>query len=233
MAKVLVCGTYFSDRENSIAGEIEEFTASQRHEVEQRWIALEFGGGQNSKCAGTVAVVNEPTPKFTLINGLLKDLKSFDYVIVADDDVDLPAGFVDNFLGYVDKFKFALSQPARRPDGHIEHFITTQMPGIDGRLTRFVEIGPVFCLHRSSFHLLTPFDIRSPMGLGYDFVWPLLLDKNGLRMGIVDATPIGHIIREPLTNYAGPVADEQIAALFAAKGYLSKSEAFTVLEAYA
>jgi hypothetical protein len=233
MARVLVCGAYFADRENCIAAEIEEYSASRQHQVEQRWVALDFGAAETWKCPGTVAVVTEPTPKFTLMNSLLGELETFDYVIVSDDDVDLPRGFIDQFLESVEKFQFALSQPARTPDSYIDHFITTRMPGVDARLTRFVEIGPIFCIHRSAFNVLLPFDLRSPMGWGYDFVWPAVIERSGLRMGIVDATPVGHTIRKSMTYYSKPIVEEQMNALLAANPHLPKAEAFTVLEAYA
>jgi hypothetical protein len=233
MGRVLVCGAYFADRANCIAAEVEEFAASRHHHVEQRWIALDFSETATWNCPGTVAVVKQPTPKFTLMNGLLKDLETFDFVIISDDDVDLPRGFVDHFVENVEKFQFALSQPARTPDSHIDHFITIRMPGIDARLTRFVEIGPIFCIHRSAFGVLLPFNLCSPMGWGYDFVWPAVIERSGLRMGIVDATPVGHTIRKSLTNYSKPIVEEQMNALLATNPHLPKAEAFTVLEAYA
>jgi hypothetical protein len=233
MSRVLVCGAYFADRKNCMAAEVEEFAASRHHHVEQRWVALDFGKAASWNCPGTVRVVNEPTPKFTLMNGLLNDLERFDFVIVSDDDVDLPRGFVDDYLDHVGRFQLALSQPARTPDSYIDHFITTRMPGIDARLTRFVEIGPVFCIHRSAFGILLPFDLSSPMGWGYDFVWPAVMERNGLRMGIVDATPVGHTIRKSVTNYSKAIVQDQMTALLATNSHLQMAEAFTVLEVYA
>jgi hypothetical protein len=233
MGRVLVCGAYFADRENCIAAEVQEFAASRHHQVDQRWVALDFGETTTWKCPGTVAVVNQPTPKFTLMNGLLNDLETFDFVIIADDDVDLPGGFVDNFLEFVEKFQFALSQPARTTDSYVDHFITLRMPGLDARLTRFVEIGPIFCIHRSAFGALLPFDLTSPMGWGYDFVWPTVIERRGLRMGIVDATPVGHRIRKSVTNYSKPIALNQMSVLFATNPHLPQTEAFSVLESYA
>lgn len=164
MGRVLVCGAYFADRENCAAAEIEEFAVSRHHQVEQRWVALDFSEGSACELPGTVAVVKQPIPKFTLMNEMLSDLETFDFLIIADDDVHLPRGFVDDFLGHVGKFQFALSQPARTTDSYIDHFITSRMLGVDARLTRFVEIGPIFCIHRAAFGVLLPFDLRSPMG---------------------------------------------------------------------
>ena len=142
------------------------------------------------------------------------------------------ADFSIDFLGYVAKFRFALSQPARTPESYIDHFITACMPGIDARLTRFVEIGPIFCIHRSAFGVLLPFDERSPMGWGYDFVWPTIIERHGLRMGIVDATPVGHKMRKPGMNYSRQTVLDQMECLLKAKPHLALADAFTVLEAY-
>lgn len=97
---------------------------------------------------------------------MLSDVETFDYRIIADEDVHLRRGFVDDFLAYVTKFRSALSQPARTPESYIDHFITMCMPGVEASLTRFVEIGSILCIHRSAFGVLLPFDQRSPMGGG-------------------------------------------------------------------
>jgi hypothetical protein len=233
MAKVLICGVYFADRKNCMAAEVAEFAASRHHQVEQRWVALDFGAGVACKHPGTVEVVTKPMPKFTIINRLLKDVENFDFLIIADDDVDLPRGFVVNFLALVERYQFALSQPARTSDSYIDHFITTSMPGIDARLTRFVEIGPIFCIHRTAFGVLLPFDLSSPMGWGYDFIWPIVIERNRLRMGIIDATPIGHKLRKPLTNYDKTTVKDQMAAILEKYPHLSKADSYVVLEAYA
>jgi hypothetical protein len=47
-------------------------------------------------------------------------------------------------------------------------------------------------IDRSVYPIVLPFDRRSPTGWGLDFVWPVLMESNGLRMGIVDATPVSY-----------------------------------------
>jgi len=233
MGKVLVCGVYLADRDNCAAAEFRELAESRDHQVEQRWVALDLTGGATCELPRPAAIVRRPTPKFELINGLLSDLDRFDFLLVVDDDVTLPRGFVDAFLSYVTKSRFALCQPARTADSYIDHLITTRMPGIDARLTRFVEIGPVFCIHRAAFDILLPFDMRSPMGWGFDLVWPALIERNGLRMGIVDATPVGHTMRKTLTNYSRTTVQDQMDDLLRINPHLPRTQAFTVLEVYA
>jgi hypothetical protein len=233
MARVLVCGVYLADRDNLARSEMVELAASARHQVTQRWIALDINGNGVCGLPHTVATVKVQTPKFSLVNGLIEDVQDFDRLIVCDDDVQFPARFLDDFLALVDEFAFAISQPARTPDSYIDHFITTRMPGLRGRQTRFVEIGPVTCIDRSAYPVLLPFDRRSPMGWGLDFVWPVLAERGGLRMGIVDATPISHSLRQARANYPDLPVEEQMKDLLGHNLSLTPLQAFTIVEAYA
>lgn len=233
MPEVLVCGVYVADRENWAADEIRELAASTQHDVTQRWVALNVSGEGPADLPSTVLVEPELTGKFTLINRLIENVESFDWLLVCDDDVRLPPSFLDRYVAHVDRFGFALSQPARTADSYIDHLIVTQMPGLTGRLTRFVEIGPVFCIHRSAYPLLLPFDERTSMGWGLDLVWPFLLDRQNLRMGIIDATPVGHSLRKPVANYSHQKAAKEMEDFLVHVPHLTRAEAFTVLEAYA
>src|SRR5262249_54252834 len=97
---------------------------------------------------------------------------------------------------------------------------------------RFVEIGPLFSIRRDAMPLILPFDCSSPMGWGYDFVWPRSIEAAGLKMGIVDATPIVHSLRQPVANYEHAAADEQMRQYLEAHSHPSLDEAFVVLESY-
>ena len=233
MAKVLVCGVYLADKPNHAAEEIAELDRSQDHQVEQRWIALDVTDCGSDDLPHTVRRVNQPTPKFVLLNGILADAARFDAVLVVDDDVMLPPNFLDRYLRFAIQYEFALSQPARTPDSYIDHSITMQMPGLVARSTRFVEIGPVFCVLREAFNLILPFDNGSPMGWGLDFVWPVRIERSGKRMGIIDSLPVSHSLRKPLTTYTRGVAENDMARLLGESEYLSPADAFTLLEAYA
>jgi hypothetical protein len=104
MANVLVCGVYLADRENCARATIGAFDESQNHKAEQRWIALDVSGSGQCDLPFTVNVVRQKTPKFTLINSLLDQCSDFDFLLVADDDVELPPTFLDRFLALVEEF---------------------------------------------------------------------------------------------------------------------------------
>jgi len=233
MGKILICGVYLADRNNWAAEAISQLSCSHDHHVEQRWIALDVTNSGNNDLPHTVHTVTHPKPKFTLLNDLLADVSHFDAVLVLDDDVMLPRRFLDRYLKLVTQYKFALSQPARTRDSYIDHNFTLQMPGLVARSTRFVEIGPVFCIDREAFEIILPFDSRSPMGWGLDFVWPARIEKSGKRMGIIDALPVSHSLRKPLANYSRDKVENDMNKLLAETDHLSQAEAFTLLEAYA
>lgn len=233
MANVLACGIYLADKNNCAAETIAELDLSRDHHLEQRWIALDVTNSGNCGLPYTVATVTRPTPKFSLLNGILADASDFGAVFIMDDDVILPRGFLDRYLSLAIKYRFALSQPARTLDSYIDHNFTMQMPGLVARSTRFVEIGPVFCVRREAFDLILPFDAQSPMGWGLDFVWPARIEQSGKRMGIIDALPVSHSLRKPVTNYSRDMVEREMSKLLSENDNLTRAEAFTLLEAYA
>ena len=112
-----------------------------------------------------------------------------DWVLVVDDDVVLPRGFLDRFLHHARGLQ--LAQPAHRRHSHAAWPHTRRRAGAPVRPTTFVEIGPVTAIHRTAFAELLPFpDLR--MGWGLDAHWAAVAAARGWRMGIVDATPILH-----------------------------------------
>lgn len=233
--RVLAVGIYLTDRENRVRHVSQELGRSRRWSVEQRWIALGRCEVPPDVAPVTASAVRDLRPKFELLNRLLEpgQLDAYDYVLVCDDDVHLPEGFVDGYLELVRLHDLALAQPARAHGSFIDHAIVEQMDGLDARLTRFVEIGPVFSVRRDALRLLVPFDEASPMGWGYDFVWPVVIEEAGLRMGIVDATPVAHDLRRPAAHYDVMAEQRVMKAFLDARPHVSRAEAFTVLEAYA
>jgi len=182
--RVLVAGIYLADRENNIVPISSELGQSKHWIVDQQWIALGRGAIPDGLAPVTVSTVETPTPKFVLLNQLLGklDLDRYSFVLVCDDDIGLPPGFVDRYMELVVAHEFALAQPARSHCSDIGHVFVEALDGLTARWTRFVEIGPVFSMRHDAARLLLPFDETSPMGWGYDFIWPVIIEKAGLRM---------------------------------------------------
>jgi hypothetical protein len=233
---VLIVGICLTDQENNAATLAAEFACSVQWTVEQRWAAVGQTGPTHGLASVATSHIPSIAPKFTLLNRLLADagdLKRFEYVIVCDDDVELPPEFLDNYLHWVRALDFALCQPARTHDSYVEHWFVEQRAGLTGRRTRFVEIGPLFSIRHDAVDLILPFDESSPMGWGYDFVWPRVLEDAGLKLGIIDATAIAHALRKPSAGYDKHLAFGQMKAYLRQRPHLSKHEAFTTIEEYA
>jgi hypothetical protein len=232
MSEVLVVGVYLAARAHSANHILYELLTSRRHTVTLRWAALAIGGEGACDVPCTVMVETKPLLKFILIDRLLADVGSFDWLIITDDDIELPPGFLDSFLALAERYDLALCQPARTVDSYVDHGIVMQMPGLAARRTRFVEIGPLTAIRRDAMPLLLPFGPDAGMGWGLDFVWPVAVEAAGLRMGIVDATPIAHRLRPPVTGYSHEEAARAYCICLASHPHLPPDRALSVLEAY-
>jgi hypothetical protein len=234
-SEVLVAGIYLCDQPTHATAIVNSFSQAREYSVSQRWVAIGEPPEDSLLASVTVQRLPTPAPKFVILNSVLgqEDLDRYDYVILCDDDVELPDGFVDDFLGYVRRFGFSLAQPARTRDSYIDHLFVAQLDGVLARQTRFVEIGPVLALSREVVPLLVPFDAGSGMGWGYDFAWPNLLERRSLALGIVDATPVRHALRKPVTNYDALAEREELKPYLRRTPHLTPLEAFQIVKTHA
>jgi GT2 family glycosyltransferase len=163
--------------------------------------------------------------KFENLNALLAALapEEFDWLMVVDDDVALPGGFLDRFLFLAERFELRLAQPAHRLRSHAAWRLTRRRPLSLVRETAFVEIGPVTALHRETFEVLLPFP-QLRMGWGLDAHWAALAREHGWRVGIVDATPIAHAGTPVAAAYRTEEAIAEARAFLADRPYLPRSE---------
>lgn len=231
LPKILCVGVFLADRENTINHIVDVLGQSKTAEVEQRWIAI---SSHISKANFNFPVweVTEPAPKCKLINRTLDGYENYDWIMIVDDDIYLPWGFVDSIISISSMADFALFQPARTQDSSIDHPIVMQSPGIIARRTRFVEIGPLVCMRSDAAKLLLPFADYCEMGWGLDFVWPVIMEENGLKLGIVDAVPIAHHLRLTASEYGYDKAKAEQICTTSVNRSLSEIEAFKVLEIY-
>jgi hypothetical protein len=148
--------------------------------------------------------------RFENLNALLAlhPARGHDWLLVVDDDVELPRGFLDAFIFLAERFGLMLAQPAHRRRSHAAWDVTRRQPATVVRETAFVEIGPVVAFHHSTFHELLPFpDLR--VGWGLDLHWSAVAKREGWRIGVVDATPIRHGLRLTASSYdRGDAVDE-------------------------
>ncbi|HEY6529394.1 MAG TPA: hypothetical protein VIZ65_11920 [Cellvibrionaceae bacterium] len=229
---ILVLGIYLADRPNLTLHLVERFAQSQHMSVTQRWAALNGASDEPSVQAVTVLAPQAPVPKFSLLNKLLEgvNLEDYDAILVTDDDITLPLGFIDAYFAEQFHYNFALAQPARAWHSFYDHRFTLRRLMCRARQTHFVEIGPVFSFTAEVAPSLLPFNETSPMGWGYDFVWPVLVEQQGRRMGIIDSVSVDHSHREQGAAYSRGEQKRSMQTYLAAHSHLTPKEARTTVK---
>jgi GT2 family glycosyltransferase len=204
---VLVLGVQRADH-GELSRRIRTELLSSRHDVAMYWRPPRGKG------------------KFENLNRLLAEhpADDLDWLLVVDDDVELPRGFLDRFLFLCERFSLQLAQPAHCLDSHAAWPLTRRHPRSVVRETRFVEIGPVTAFARATFPVLLPFpELR--MGWGLDAHWAALAAEHGWRCGVVDAVAIHHRAAPAAEAYPREAAVAEARAFLAQRPYLRSSEA--------
>jgi GT2 family glycosyltransferase len=209
LRRVLALGVERPER-RELAGAIQAELLRSRHDVELHTRAVDGRG------------------KFENLNLLLaahgRALDAYDWLLVFDDDVELPRGFLDRFLFLCERFSLTLAQPAHRLGSHAAWRVTRRQAGSVVRETAFVEIGPVTAFASPAFGVLLPFpELR--MGWGLDVHWAALAREHGWRCGIVDAVAIRHRAAPAAAAYARGEAVAEARSFLAERPYLSAREA--------
>ena len=232
--RVLVVGVYLPTIINHADRISSDLLAAHRWSVDLRWAAIGDGPVTKLVHEHTALSLPLPVPKYALLNRLLAgvNLDVYRFVVVVDDDIEIGPEFLDRFLEHQIAYDLALAQPARTHDSYIDHYFVAQLLGVAARWTRFVEIGPVFSLRRDAFAHILPFDEDAPMGWGLDFVWPVVLESRGYRLGIVDAAPVRHALRKPVTTYDYDETNTEMSRFLGERKHLAIDEAFIAIETY-
>ncbi|MEY2513002.1 MAG: hypothetical protein QOJ89_360 [bacterium] len=150
-----------------------------RHEVAMHTIAMGESSAQRGKFEHLDELLAKHPPD------------GYDWLLVVDDDVVLPRGFLDRFVDCAEEAGLALAQPAHRRRSHAAWPVTRRRRGGAVRESRFVEIGPLTAFAACTFDVLLPFPALR-MGWGLDAHWSAVAAEHGWRLGIVDATPMLH-----------------------------------------
>jgi hypothetical protein len=172
-----------------------------------------LGGGKFENLNKLLAAIHEEDP---------------DWVLVVDDDLRLPPGFLDRFVGLCERFGLDLAQPAQSQRSHSAWRVTRRRPASLVRETRFVEIGPLTAFGRRAAAELLPFpELR--FGWGLDLHWAAVAAERGWRLGVVDATPVRHEEATVGSSYATADARAEAARFLADRPYLPAASAADVL----
>jgi len=168
--------------------------------------------------------------KFENINRLLSEHPAggHDWLLVVDDDVELPKGFLDSFLFLCERFSLALAQPAHRLHSHAAWQVTRRRSGVVVHETPFVEIGPITAFSSETFDVLLPFpDLQ--MGWGLDVHWGALAREHGWRCGVVDAVAIRHRVAPAASAYPRAAAVAEAREFLSHRPYITAGEAESTL----
>ena len=103
-----------------------------------------------------------------------------DWLLVIDDDVALPRGFLDRFLLLAERFGLRLAQPAHRLHSHAAWSVTRRRPRQRGARDGLRRDRPGHRVPRATtFDALLPFPTLR-MGWGLDVHWAALARERGL-----------------------------------------------------
>jgi hypothetical protein len=162
--------------------------------------------------------------KFENLNALIAGADAPDWILVVDDDVVLPARFLDRMIALAERFDLALAQPAQGYASHAAWRVARRRPRSLLRETRFVEIGPVTLFRRDAAATLMPFP---PLryGWGLDLAWAATALDRGWRLGIADALAVRHEAAPVGSVYSTEAAIEEARRFLSTRPYLSSSAA--------
>jgi hypothetical protein len=153
-----------------------------------------------------------------------------DWLLVVDDDVRLPAGFLDGFVFLAERFSLRIAQPAHRARSHAAWRVTRRQPGVAGRRTAYVESGPLVGFHHTTFDALLPFPpLRA--GWGLDHHWSAVARERGWPIGVLDAIPVRHV-RRIAVSYDRREAIAEGREFLASRPHVGAAEAQRTLHRY-
>jgi hypothetical protein len=225
--KVHVFGLYSAALGSNMVQTAKEISESRR-QVE---FALGAIDGANEAIASETVASGLQGGKFENLNSLLEQAppKEADWIVVVDDDVEIPRGFLDRLLFLAERFRFQLVQPALRHTSHAAWRVCRRERWSVARHVQLVEIGPLLAVHRSIADGLLPFPALR-MGWGLDLHWGGLAKQHGWRLGIIDATPIRHELRAVAETYDRQAAlDEMRHFLGDGRPHIDREAALRVL----
>lgn len=206
-----------------------EALASERHHVQVVAGAI---AAVDPALERQTAAVGMTAGKFENLNRLLASpaaAKDFDWLLVVDDDVDLPHRFLDRYIALCERLRLDLSQPAQSMSSHAAWRVTRRRAFSLARITRHVEIGPVTAFSRAVAQALTPFPALR-FGWGLDCHWGAVARHEGWRLGVIDALPVRHESRPVAMTYERSEAVAEAQSFLAGRPYVTATEAQQTVE---
>ena len=132
-------------------------------------------------------------PKFDLCNRLLAGAEQSEFTVVSDDDVSIAPGGIDRLIEYMSRAGLDLAQPAHTRSSISTYEFCRRRRWLQGRLTNFIEIGPLFAVGPRARQAIMPFPETAGMGWGLEFTWYDASIEHKLSIGIADCVPMTHL----------------------------------------
>ncbi|MEK6252708.1 MAG: hypothetical protein AABM43_12420 [Actinomycetota bacterium] len=218
--EVLVLGVYGGD-----GAALDAALRRIRESVHNVRVALGSMGPAAPGLAAETALTDLDGGKFANLNRVAETAGPLaaDWVLIVDDDIAVGRHFLDRLLIVAERFRLTLAQPALSRASYGWWNVNRRHPTL-ARETHFVEIGPVVLMHRDAYKALTPFPDEG-MGWGLCLHWAAVAEREGWRLGVIDAVPVRHESRP--TASAVDVASARAAAerLLADREHVSYVEA--------
>jgi hypothetical protein len=158
--RVLAVSVARPERAGSAAAAAHELERSRCHRLDVRLAAPQPGIGRWESVASLLAA---------------NPLAEYDWLLIFDDDVILPRGFLDTFVFLCERFELTLAQPAHKHWSHAAPPAARRRAMSVVRSAPLAELGPLTAVHSQAFAALTDG--------GFDAL-------QGSAAGIVDATPV-------------------------------------------
>lgn len=160
-----------------------------------------------------------PGTRQQLLNHLSVDA-SGTWIVLADDDVVVPAGGLAQLLATADRTDLQVVQPAHSPRSYASTRFVRPCPGVLVRRTGFVELGPLVALRGGARDDLLPLDESLGMGWGQDYLWARRIADRELPVGIIDGIRMRHLSPAG-TTYDLADAHANLRSCMAQSGYTS------------
>ena len=171
-------------------------------------IVVSYYGGNNGRYEGQYDYMHYfKGSKWQGLHDFIRTNKSFitqyEYVWFPDDDLLSDCENLNNFFELSSSLDLTISQPSLTEYSYYSWDITLKIPGIEARITDFVEIMAP-CFKVKLFDNFSSTFSENTSGFGYEWLWKkIAITKNIFKFGIIDSTPIFHTRKVGSAGHGG------------------------------
>jgi hypothetical protein len=146
---------------------------------------------------GRVTEGHGPGTRFSLLNRLIDTIplsERLNGLVVSDDDYSFRVGSLPQLVAAGRALSLDMWQPAHCASSWVSYPFVRRCTGTVLRRTTFVEQGPLLVLSARAQRALLPLPEDLGMGWGAEIRWADAIAASGLRLAIIDALAIEHLM---------------------------------------